>query len=78
MPLVLIELKSGGFELQDKGQVQWYLCWLEKYERREPQIIFIRKDKFPLFSEENLTIYNIRSAKRRKGYVRKGDFIWAL
>lgn len=33
--LVLIELKLGEFEPQDKGQVELYLRWLEKYEREE-------------------------------------------
>lgn len=33
--LVLIELKLGEFEPQDKGQVELYLRWLEKYERAE-------------------------------------------
>lgn len=33
--VVLIELKLGEFEPQDKGQVELYLRWLEKYERAE-------------------------------------------
>ena len=33
--LVLIELKLGEFEPQDKWQVELYLRWLEKYERAE-------------------------------------------
>lgn len=33
--LVLIELKLGEFELQDKGQTELYLRWLEKYEKAE-------------------------------------------
>lgn len=33
--LVLIELKLGEFEPQDKGQVELYLRWLEKNERAE-------------------------------------------
>lgn len=33
--LVLIELKLGEFEPQDKGQTELYLRWLEKYERAE-------------------------------------------
>lgn len=33
--LVLIELKLGEFEPQDKGQVELYLRWLEKYEMAE-------------------------------------------
>lgn len=33
--LVLVELKLGEFEPQDKGQVELYLRWLEKYERAE-------------------------------------------
>lgn len=33
--LVFIELKLGEFEPQDKGQVELYLRWLEKYERTE-------------------------------------------
>lgn len=33
--LVLIELKLGEFEPQDKGQVELYLRWLEKHERAE-------------------------------------------
>lgn len=33
--LVLIELKLGEFEPQDKGQVELYLRWLERYEKAE-------------------------------------------
>lgn len=33
--LVLIELKLGEFEPQDKGQVELYLRWLEKNEKTE-------------------------------------------
>lgn len=33
--LVLIELKIGEFEPQDKGQVELYLKWLSKYEKQE-------------------------------------------
>lgn len=33
--LVLIELKLGEFEPQDKGQVELYLRWLEKHEKAE-------------------------------------------
>ena len=33
--LVLIELKLGEFEPQDKGQVELYLRWLNKYEKAE-------------------------------------------
>ena len=33
--LVLIELKLGEFEPQDKGQTELYLRWLEKYEKAE-------------------------------------------
>ena len=33
--LVLIELKLGEFEPQDKGQVELYLRWLDKYEKAE-------------------------------------------
>lgn len=33
--LVLIELKPGEFEPQDKGQTELYLRWLEKYEKAE-------------------------------------------
>ena len=32
---MLIELKLGECEPQDKGQVELYLQWLEKYERAE-------------------------------------------
>lgn len=35
--LVLIELKLGEFEPQDKGQVELYLRWLEKNERIESE-----------------------------------------
>lgn len=41
--LVLIELKLEEFELQDKGQVELYLRWLEKYERAEGRIVAIKK-----------------------------------
>lgn len=33
--LVLIELKIGKFQPQDKGQVELYLKWLSKYEKQE-------------------------------------------
>ena len=33
--LVLIELKLGEFEPQDKGQTELYPRWLEKYEKAE-------------------------------------------
>ena len=32
--LVAIELKLGDFEAGDKGQMELYLRWLDKYERR--------------------------------------------
>ena len=35
--LVLVELKLGEFEPQDKGQVELYLRWLEKNERAEDE-----------------------------------------
>lgn len=33
--LVAIELKLGKFKAQDKGQMELYLNWLNKYERQE-------------------------------------------
>lgn len=33
--LVAIELKVGKFKAQDKGQMELYLNWLNKYERQE-------------------------------------------
>lgn len=33
--LVLLELKLGEFEPKDKGQVELYLRWLNKYEKAE-------------------------------------------
>lgn len=33
--LVLVELKLGEFEPEHKGQVEFYLRWLNKYERAE-------------------------------------------
>jgi len=33
--LVAIELKLGRFEPEHKGQMEWYLRWLDKNERRE-------------------------------------------
>lgn len=33
--LVAIELKLGRFQAADKGQMELYLRWLDKYERRE-------------------------------------------
>jgi predicted nuclease of restriction endonuclease-like (RecB) superfamily len=33
--LVAIELKLGKFQAQDKGQMELYLRWLDKYERHE-------------------------------------------
>ncbi len=33
--MVAIELKLGKFQAQDKGQMELYLRWLDRYERRE-------------------------------------------
>lgn len=33
--LIAIELKLGRFEPEHKGQMEWYLRWLDKNERRE-------------------------------------------
>jgi hypothetical protein len=33
--LVAVELKLGKFQAQDKGQMELYLKWLDKYERQE-------------------------------------------
>ncbi|MFZ2410416.1 MAG: PDDEXK nuclease domain-containing protein, partial [Candidatus Methanoperedens sp.] len=33
--MVVIELKLGKFQAADKGQMELYLRWLDKYERRE-------------------------------------------
>lgn len=33
--LIAIELKTGSFEPAHKGQMEWYLNWLDKNERRE-------------------------------------------
>lgn len=33
--LVAIELKLGKFQAADKGQMELYLRWLDKYEKRE-------------------------------------------
>ena len=33
--LVAIELKLGKFQARDKGQMELYLRWLEKYEKRD-------------------------------------------
>jgi predicted nuclease of restriction endonuclease-like (RecB) superfamily len=35
MRLVAIELKMGKFQAADKGQMELYLRWLDKYERQE-------------------------------------------
>ena len=36
--LVAIELKLGDFKPADKGQMELYLRWLDKYERREEEL----------------------------------------
>ena len=33
--LIVVELKLGRFQAADKGQVELYLRWLDKHERRE-------------------------------------------
>ena len=49
--LVAIELKLGKFEPEHKGQMEWYLRWLDKNERREGEekpigiILCARKDQ---------------------------------
>jgi hypothetical protein len=32
--LIAIELKIGEFEPAHKGQMEWYLSWLDKHERK--------------------------------------------
>lgn len=36
--LVAIELKLGKFEAKHKGQMELYLKWLDKYERKEEEL----------------------------------------
>jgi hypothetical protein len=36
--LVAIELKLGKFEARHKGQMELYLKWLDKYERKEGEL----------------------------------------
>jgi hypothetical protein len=35
MMMILVELKLGKFKPEYKGQMEFYLRWLDKYERRE-------------------------------------------
>ena len=35
--LIAIELKLGKFEPEHKGQMEWYLRWLDKNERKEDE-----------------------------------------
>ncbi len=32
--LVAVELKVGKFKAADKGQMELYLCWLDRHERK--------------------------------------------
>lgn len=65
--LVAIDLKTRPFKAQDKGQMEFYLNWLEKYERQEgenPPIGLIlctdvKKDYFELLE---LNEGNLRAA----------------
>lgn len=57
--LVLIELKIGKFQPQDKGQVELYLKWLSKYEKQEfeeePIAIILCANK----DEEEVTLLDL-------------------
>ena len=47
--LIAIELKLGSFEPEHKGQMEWYLRWLDKHKRKEneekPMGIILCADK---------------------------------
>ena len=47
--LIAIELKLGNFQPEHAGPMEWYLKWLDKYERRpgeeQPLGIIICADK---------------------------------
>lgn len=63
--LVLIELKLGEFDPQDKGQVELYLRWLEKHERAEgeekPVALILRAEK----SQETIELMELDNGSIR-------------
>lgn len=63
--LVAIELKLGKFQAADKGQMELYLRWLEKYEKREyennPIGIILCADK----SEQHVELLQLEKSNIR-------------
>src|SRR5690606_15716362 len=50
--LIAIELKLGRFQAKHKGQMELYLKWLDRYERKEGELKNINR-VHPYFSEND-------------------------
>ena len=71
--LVLIELKLGEFEPQDKGQTELYLRWLEKNEKAEGEESPVALIFFAEKSQETIEFLQLMF---RLGTVQIADIVY--